>query len=136
MRGLSVKLAQEAPIPLDASFSCAPGEMLALVGPSGSGKSTILRCIAGLYRPKQGHIAVDDQIWLDRTAQVDVPTHRRAVGLVFQSYALFPHMTAMGNVTAALNHVPPAQRPERARELLALVHSQLLACHAQARAGR
>ena len=52
--GLHVELQQEAPIPLDARFACAPGEVLALVGPSGSGKTTILRAIAGTYRPKHG----------------------------------------------------------------------------------
>ena len=65
MQGLSVELVQNAPIPLNAAFRCAPGEMLALVGPSGAGKSTILRCIAGLHRPKQGCVTVDGEasVW-------------------------------------------------------------------------
>lgn len=122
MSGLSVELAQETPIPLDAGFRCAPGEMLALVGPSGSGKSTILRCIAGLHRPERGSVVVDGEIWLDRKAGVDVPTHQRTVGIVVQSYALFPHMTAVDNVLAALGHLPSVRRADKARELLTLVH--------------
>ncbi|HZA00959.1 MAG TPA: ABC transporter ATP-binding protein [Hyphomicrobiaceae bacterium] len=122
MQCISVELAQEAPIPLDARFQCASGELLALVGPSGSGKSTILRTIAGLYRPERGRVAVDGEVWLDRACGIDVPTHRRGVGMVFQSYALFPHMTALDNVRAALNHIDPATRDDKARSLLALVH--------------
>jgi molybdate transport system ATP-binding protein len=120
--GLSVRLAQDAPIPLGASFACAPGEMLALVGPSGSGKSTILRTVAGLYRPKNGSVAVDGETWFDSAAGVWVPAHRRRAGLVFQSYALFPHLTALENVTAALGHLPPRNRRGRALQLLELVH--------------
>lgn len=122
MSGLNVDLRQDEPIPLDASFACAPGEVLALVGPSGSGKSTILRTIAGLYRPRDGRVAVDGQVWLDTGTGVTVPPHRRAVGIVFQSYALFPHMSAVGNIAAALEYLPASKRRGRAAELLELVH--------------
>jgi molybdate transport system ATP-binding protein len=122
MTGLAVRLSQPGPIPLAADFACAPGEILALVGPSGSGKSTILRSIAGLYRPAAGRVAVDGETWLDTGARRDLPAHRRAVGMVFQSYALFPHLTALGNLAAAMNHLAPADRAPRARDLLALVH--------------
>jgi molybdate transport system ATP-binding protein len=120
--GLEVRLAQPGPIPLDAAFDCSPAEVTALVGPSGSGKSTILRAIAGHYRAASGRIAVGGKVWFDADAGIDLPPHVRHVGLVFQSYALFPHMTALGNVAAALGHLPSAQRPARARELLELVH--------------
>jgi molybdate transport system ATP-binding protein len=122
MRGLSVALAQDAPIPLAAGFACAPGEVLALVGPSGSGKSTILKCIAGVYRPGAGTVAVDGETWFDAARGIDLAPHARAAGMVFQSYALFPHMTALGNVAAAMDHAPRAERDERARRLLDLVH--------------
>ncbi|MDZ7749191.1 MAG: ATP-binding cassette domain-containing protein [Halofilum sp. (in: g-proteobacteria)] len=69
------------------------------MGPSGSGKSTVLRAIAGLHTPPAGHVAVDGTRWLDRAARVQVPTRHRRVGYVFQSYALFPHLSALGNVT-------------------------------------
>jgi molybdate transport system ATP-binding protein len=120
--GLHVELRQETPIPLDASFTCAPGEVVALVGPSGSGKTTILRAIAGTYRPKGGRVAVGGEVWLDRARGIDRPAHRRPVGMVFQSYALFPHMTALGNVTAAMGHLHEAERRARAESLLELVH--------------
>jgi len=120
--GLSVELRQDAPIALDAHFEAAPGEMLALVGPSGSGKTTILRAIAGLYRCRDARVSVDAELWSSSDARVFLPPHRRRVGLVFQSYALFPHMTAIGNVMAALDHVPAEQRRRRAADLLELVH--------------
>ena len=119
---LSVRLAQEGPIPLAAELVCVAGEVLALVGPSGSGKSTVLRAIAGHYRPRAGRIAVNGAVWLDTDARIDLPPHRRRTGLVPQSYALFPHMTALGNVAAALDHVARGERRGRAAELLALVH--------------
>ena len=122
MSGLKVEVHQEAPIPLAAEFYCAPGEVLALVGPSGSGKTTILRTIAGLYRPRKGRVSVDHEVWLDTDAGVMVPPHRRAAGIVFQSYALFPHMTAIGNVGAALEHLPASHRKKRAAEILQMVN--------------
>jgi molybdate transport system ATP-binding protein len=122
MGGLRVDLHQDAPIPLAAAFSCAPGEVLALVGPSGSGKSTILRSIAGTYRPSGGSVHVNSEAWFSSEASVHLPPHRRPVGMVFQSYALFPHMTALGNVVAAMGHLPPGQREPRARSILDLVH--------------
>jgi len=122
MSGLAAELAQQTPIPLDAAFSCAPGEMLALFGPSGGGKSTVLRALAGLDRPQAGRIAVGERVWFDGAAGRFLPAHQRRVGLVFQSYALFPHRTALENVTAALGGTPAAERGERARALLAQMH--------------
>jgi len=120
--GLSVELRQPGPIPLDVAFDCAPGELLALVGPSGSGKSTILRAIAGTYRAAGGRIAVGPEVWFDAAAGIALPPQRRRAGMVFQSYALFPHMSALGNVMTATGHLPRAEREGRARELLARVH--------------
>ncbi|MCL4767029.1 MAG: ABC transporter ATP-binding protein [Hyphomicrobiaceae bacterium] len=122
MAGLQVDVRQDGPIPLAAAFSCAPGEVLALVGPSGSGKSTILRSIAGTYRPQHGKVSVNGETWLATADGVCLPPHRRAVGMVFQSYALFPHMTAIGNVMAAMGHAPAKEREARARSVLDLVH--------------
>lgn len=120
--GLALRLAQPGPIPLDATLHCAAGEVTALVGPSGSGKSTLLRAIAGHYRARAGRIAVNGEVWFDSQAGIDLAPHVRRAGLVFQSYALFPHMSALENVAAALGHLPAACRPARARELLDLVH--------------
>jgi molybdate transport system ATP-binding protein len=73
-------------------------ETLALVGPSGAGKSSVLRSIAGLLRPDRGRIALGSTAWLDTKTGVDLPPERRSVGLVFQEYALFPHLDVRGNV--------------------------------------
>jgi ABC-type molybdate transport system ATPase subunit len=71
---------------------------LALVGPSGAGKSSVLRAVAGLLRPARGRISLGDETWLDTTRGIDVPVERRSVGLVFQDYALFPHLSVRRNV--------------------------------------
>lgn len=120
--GLEVSLHQPGPIPLAAEFRCAPGELLALVGPSGSGKSTVLRAIAGVYRPQSGHVAVNGARWFDGATGLCLPPHRRAAGMVFQSYALFPHMNAQENIMAAMGHRAPGERAEKAAELLEMVH--------------
>jgi molybdate transport system ATP-binding protein len=120
--GLRAELRQDGPIPLAVQMQAAPGEVLALVGPSGSGKTTVLRAVAGLYRPHEGRVRVDEELWFDSASATWLPPHRRRAGLVFQSYALFPHLTAIENIVAALHHLPRARRRERAAELLALVH--------------
>jgi molybdate transport system ATP-binding protein len=76
----------------------AGAETVALVGPSGAGKSTVLRAIAGLRAPDRGRIAVGGDVWFDADARIDRPPDARSVGLVFQEYALFPHMTVRRNV--------------------------------------
>jgi len=73
-------------------------ETVALVGPSGAGKTSVLRAIAGLLRPERGRIALEDETWLDTASRVDLPPERRRVGLVFQEYALFPHLSVRANV--------------------------------------
>lgn len=120
--GLSVDIRQARPFALEAQFSVRPGEVMAVVGPSGGGKSTLLRSIAGLHWPEQGRIVCGDEVWFDGASGVRRPPQARSVGLVFQSYALFPHMTALENVAAALGHLPAAERRARAQALLAQVH--------------
>jgi molybdate transport system ATP-binding protein len=121
-RRLSVTLRQPGPIPLDVEFTCDPGDVLAIFGPSGSGKTTILRTIAGLYHPAQATVRSAAETWTDTGTRTFRPPHRRGVGFVFQEYALFPHLTAAGNVMTALGHVPRGQRRARAEQLLELVH--------------
>ena len=103
MNGLQVQLRSTSPIRLEAEFDCGAGELVALVGPSGSGKTSMLRAIAGLWTPAdvQGHIRVVGQAWLDTAAGVQLSPQARRAGLVFQHYALFPHMTAQANVALA-----------------------------------
>ncbi|GHE21612.1 ABC transporter ATP-binding protein [Halomonas urumqiensis] len=124
---LAVNLHQVGPMPLAAEFHCEAGELLALVGPSGSGKTTLLRSIAGLYRPASGHISCAGEVWFDRARSVALPPQRRRVGMVFQDYALFPHLSALGNVMVALGHLPAMQRRTRALEWLARVRLEGLA---------
>lgn len=121
IKGLDVTLRQDAPIPLNAQIACAPGEVLALVGPSGGGKSTILRAIAGLNRITRGHISCNGRVWYDTQKGIDVATRHRRVGFVFQSYALFPHLSALDNIMEALGTRPSGARRGRALELLDLV---------------
>jgi ABC-type sulfate/molybdate transport systems ATPase subunit len=73
-------------------------ETVGLVGPSGGGKTSVLRAVAGLERPRRGSVRCGDDVWFDAARGVDVPPERRSVGLVFQEYALFPHLTVAANV--------------------------------------
>jgi len=121
-RGLAVRLRQAGPIPLDVELAAAPGAITALFGPSGAGKSTVLRSIAGLYTPAETFVRCNGEVWADTAAGRVLPPHRRSVGLVFQDYALFPHLDVRGQLLAAMSHVPRRARERRVAELLALVH--------------
>ncbi|UQN07351.1 ABC transporter ATP-binding protein [Deinococcus sp. QL22] len=99
------------------SLEVRAGELLTLLGPSGCGKTTTLRLIAGLEQPDSGSIEI---LGHSMTAPF-VPPERRGVGLVFQDYALFPHLNVLGNVLFGLRHLPRTQRLPRAQETLALV---------------
>lgn len=106
-------------MPLEVSLSVPAGQTCALVGASGAGKTSVLRAIAGLL-PVRGRIAVDGDIWRDSDLGIDRPARTRAAGMVFQSWALFPHLSAAGNVMEAMVGRPDAAR--RAADLLARVH--------------
>lgn len=84
------------------SLEVQEGEFFTLLGPSGCGKSTLLRCIAGLEAPTSGTIRVDDKVVFDSRAGRDAPTHLRDISMVFQSYAIWPHMTVFENVAFPL----------------------------------
>jgi ABC-type sulfate/molybdate transport systems ATPase subunit len=85
-------------------LSLRVGSTVALVGPSGAGKSTVLNAIAGLVKPSAGRIACDEETWFDAACGVALAPDRRRVGLVFQDYALFPHMTVRENIEYARRH--------------------------------
>ncbi len=95
------------------------GEFIALLGPSGCGKTTVLRLIAGFDRPDGGVIEIAGRRVND--AHTFVPPEQRRVGMVFQEYALFPHLTVAGNVAYGLAQLPRREREQRVREVLALV---------------
>jgi iron(III) transport system ATP-binding protein len=101
------------------SFRVRKGEIFTLLGPSGCGKTTTLRLAAGFERPDRGLITIAGRevagpgVW--------VPPEKRGVGMVFQNYALFPHLDVISNVAFGLNTIPPGQRAARAREFTDLV---------------
>ena len=86
----------------DFSFDVPTGSFCTLLGPSGCGKSTTLRSVAGLERPDRGEIHIGDSLVYSQASGVYVPTNKRAIGMVFQSYAIWPHMTVADNVSYAL----------------------------------
>ncbi|MCA1510490.1 ABC transporter ATP-binding protein [Bradyrhizobium sp. NBAIM01] len=101
----------------DVSLTIEPGHMVALLGPSGCGKTTCLRMIAGLIRPTSGDVFVNDK------RMTDVPVHRRNVGMLFQNYALFPHLTVEENIAFGLEMrgISKADAARKVAEALSLV---------------
>ncbi|MGY1550493.1 ABC transporter ATP-binding protein [Microbacterium sp. A588] len=99
------------------------GELLVLLGPSGCGKTTTLRCIAGLEEPSSGAIEFEGRPLFDRSAGIDIPPERRRIGMVFQSYALWPHLTVGGNIGYPLKmqKVPRQQAKQQIQDTAALV---------------
>jgi len=86
---------------LKISREFAPGSITNIYGPSGSGKTTCLKCIAGLTAPESGSIVVDEQVWFDSAAKINLSPQKRHVGFVFQDYALFPNMTVLQHLAYA-----------------------------------
>src|SRR5262249_1450523 len=106
----------------DVAFDAPPGVTL-LFGPSGAGKSPTLAAIAGLVRPTEGRIALGEEVWFDSRDHVERPVEERALAFVFQSLALFPHMTALDNVEYAVDRrLRPSDRRDRARKMLERMH--------------
>src|SRR5689334_10354825 len=112
---------------LDVAFEAPPG-ITVLFGPSGSGKSTILAAIAGLVRPDDGRVALGSEVWLDTRTGTERRIEARRVALVFQSLALFPHMTAAENAEYGISRsLQPAERRRRALASLERFHVTHLA---------
>lgn len=101
------------------SFSMKEGEILAIVGESGSGKSTALRVLAGLETPLAGEIKVGNRVFLDKNTNL-LPEDR-GLGMVFQDYALFPHLTVEKNIAFGLEKMTHLQKKEHVEEMLSLV---------------
>ncbi|MBQ4253449.1 MAG: ABC transporter ATP-binding protein, partial [Erysipelotrichaceae bacterium] len=107
----------------DFSMNFDDGKLVALLGPSGCGKSTLLNMLSGILPASEGHIYFDEQ---DVT---NMPPQDRGVGLVFQNYALYPHMSVLENIAFPLEikKIPKAEREKKAKEMAELVHvDQLL----------
>jgi iron(III) transport system ATP-binding protein len=109
----------------DLNLDVPEGEMLVLVGPSGCGKTTTLRCIAGLERPSAGRIAIGERVVTAIEEGVFVPPEKRRIGMVFQSYAVWPHMTVFNNVAYPLRASGVARSDIRGRVAKALQLVQL-----------
>ncbi len=105
---------------LNVAFA-APAGITALFGPSGSGKTLTLRCVAGLLRPDRGRVTLGERRLYDDTSGVHLATRERRIGYVFQHYALFPHLTAAGNIGYGLHDLTPADRSVRVNDLLEMV---------------
>ena len=96
----------------DVSFEVAPGELFTLLGPSGCGKTTTLRSIAGLENPDRGTISIDGRVLFDGARGIRVAPESRGLGMVFQSYAIWPHLTVFRNVSLPLSVLPRRSRPD------------------------
>src|SRR3982074_1505624 len=109
------------------SMGVPRGEVVALLGPSGSGKTTLLRAVAGLEQPYAGSVAIGDTVFFDAARKIDVPAAKSGRGLVFQSYALWPHRSVFDNVAYGLKLRKVAgneirQRVEKALAQIGLAH--------------
>lgn len=107
----------------NVDLDVVPGELLVLLGPSGCGKTTLMRCIAGLETPDSGQIWIDGTPVFDDGKKLDLPANKRAAGMVFQSYALWPHMSVFQNVAYPLRNqkLPRARIKAKVDEILATV---------------
>jgi iron(III) transport system ATP-binding protein len=113
----------------DVSFEVPAGGLVTLLGPSGCGKTTTLRSIAGLESPTAGEIRIGDQVVYSRQRNILLPANRRHIGMVFQSYAIWPHMTVFDNVAYPLRNtsVTKSEIQDRVRRALALTGLEALA---------
>ena len=113
----------------NVSFNVADGKFFTLLGPSGCGKTTTLRCIAGLERPGSGRIQIGQREVFSSERNVHIPTSQRSIGMVFQSYAIWPHMTVFQNVVYPLQvkGVSKAERNRAVKEALGIVGLEELA---------
>ena len=113
----------------EVSVEVQAGEMLVLLGPSGCGKTTLLRCLAGLEDAQQGRITLEGKTVFDASIGLNQPTHLRDIGMVFQNYSLWPHMTVQRNVEYPLRArgISSAERNKRVAEVLEVVQCAHLA---------
>ena len=115
-RGRAAKTAVEA-----ASLGLGKGQIGVLLGPSGCGKTSLLRAVAGLERCETGRIRMDDAVLSDAAAALHVAPEQRRIGMVFQDYALFPHLSVADNVAFGVQQLPRAERRARVQQMLDLV---------------
>jgi iron(III) transport system ATP-binding protein len=122
LSGVTKRFAPDQPAAVaDLSFDLERGKIMALLGPSGCGKTTTLRLIAGFETPDAGQVVIGGRTMSDSRTGIVVPPEQRGVGVVFQDYALFPHLTIENNVGFGLRRAPRVERRRRVREILDLV---------------
>ncbi len=109
--------APEREFVLEAAFQAGPGFTI-LFGPSGAGKTTALDCVAGLYKPDAGSITLGNRVLFDASQGIDVSVARRRIGYVFQTLALFPHLTVQRNIQYGLSQLGRAERASRTSAIL------------------
>lgn len=110
-----------ATVRADLDLPLDPPQVTVLFGPSGCGKTTVLRVLAGLETPREGRIALGEDTWFDTGSSTFVPPSRRPIGLVFQDYALFPHLSVLENLAFALDDLAEGDRRTRLREVVDLL---------------
>jgi molybdate transport system ATP-binding protein len=113
------------PFVLEVAATFAPG-FTVLFGPSGAGKSTLLDCIAGLQRPDSGEIRLGEKIYFDASRNLSLPPQRRELAYVFQSLALFPHLSVEQNIRYGLNKLPVSEQTERTNSIAKSFHIENL----------
>lgn len=109
---------QSLPMKLECAGNCDAGDLLAIVGTSGAGKTSVLRVLAGLMKPESGRIQIGNEVWFDSKEDIFIPARDRHVGMVFQHYALMPHLDAIHNVALSLMHLPKHERFIKAQQWL------------------
>src|SRR5690606_26159518 len=117
----------------DVNIEVQEGELFTLLGPSGCGKTTTLRSVAGLESPDSGRIVVSGRVLFDGAQRVRVPANQRRLGMVFQSYAIWPHMTVFENAVFPMRALRKRERPSSAKmreevdRVLTMLHLDTLA---------
>ena len=105
----------------DATLALEQGQIGVLIGPSGCGKTSLLRAVAGLEPCETGTIRMDGRVLSDAATKLQLPPESRRIGMVFQDYALFPHLNVADNVAFGVQSLPRSERAERVQQMLDLV---------------
>ena len=110
---------------LHVELTAQPGEVIALLGPNGAGKTTLLRCITGMAPIDSGHIRFGEQVWDDPSASIFIAPEQRGIGMVFQDYVLFEHMSVLDNVAFPLRNRGASKQESRVQARAQLEHFDL-----------
>src|ERR1700722_12136203 len=121
MQDLTLKYGETVAVD-DLNLDIVEGELMVFLGPSGCGKTSTMRSIVGLETPSRGRIQIGDRVVFDHASGIDVPANRRNIGMVFQSYAIWPHMTVFDNVVYPLR-VKNRRGTEIRRRGMELLHT-------------